>query len=264
MDYLAGIHQACWSSEAKTRGESFDIKKMLRDAAATGFGAVEVAGGREVLGRPEEFAERLSEHKLRLCAYCASVPAEPHEPGMRRFRQAAEEARAYGAPLIMVCGGFLANNRRNTYPADYDRFAKMLSEAIEFADGLNLPIAYHPHRGCIVETSEETQLMMDRIPELKLTVDVAHLQSSGDDPVAFIKRFGDRIIHTHIKDYDPETRLFEALGEGEVDLPGCFKALREANYAGAWCIELDGNPDRTAREAAELGRHYFKKHLDPA
>ncbi len=73
----------------------------------------------------------------------------------------------------------LGNNRRNTYPADYDRFADSLGPAMQYASKPGVTLAYHPHRSCIVETISETGQMVDRLPDLKLCIDTADPVASG-------------------------------------------------------------------------------------
>lgn len=254
---------AAWRNFAKDQQQNFDFDRFLDEVAAAGLQAIEGGGSEDVLGTPDELREKLSARGLRLCSYGTNVTVEPWEPNTLRYEADMDDAVAYGTNLLMVCGGFLATPRRNTYPADYDLFAENLSLAIDAADSRGLTFAFHPHRGCIVETIAETQMMVDRLPHLKICCDTAHLTASGEDPVKFIETFGDRIVHTHIKDYDSRTRKFTDPGRGDgcMDVRACLDALRAANYTGPLCLEKDGNPDLPPAEVAKIGADYLKAFL---
>ena len=89
------------------------------------------------------------------------------------------------------------------------------------------------------------------------------------DPAAIFERFAEDIRHVHIKNYFiKENTPGEAgykptrggrfikiceLGEGDIDLLACFRALRKVNYNGAYAFELSGTDD-VMRRAIE----YFK------
>lgn len=258
----AALHIINARAWAKHKDKLFDISRFVADAAETGYAGVEIGGGEAMLGSPDRFGKMLEQHGLQVAAYGCAVTANPWPQNTREYRAAMDAAVAYGAKMMAICGGFLGNNRRTTYPADYDLFAENLSRAIEYAKERGLACSFHPHRGCIVETIAETQFMVDRLPELQLCCDTAHLASVGEDAVAFIKRFGDRITHTHIKDYDSRDQGFAALGtgDGSLDVGACLDALRSAGYDGWLSVELDGQPERPPDEAARISREFLRQN----
>ncbi|MGF1447859.1 MAG: sugar phosphate isomerase/epimerase family protein [Opitutales bacterium] len=257
----ASLHPANFSSYAKFHDEPYTVDRLFQAAHDLGYHGVEIGGGANRLGTPEALREKLTGLGLEPHGYSANATVIVHPPATEEFRQAAQEARAYGATVLAVCGGFLPNNRRNTYEEDYDGFAENLRLCLEIADDAGMPLAFHPHRGCIVETIAETEKILDRVPELKLLVDTAHLQSCGADPVQFIQLFGDRIVHTHIKDYNPDTRQFCELGLGCVDLKGCLDGLVKAGYTGVLCVERDAPPERTPEESSKISLEFLRPWL---
>jgi inosose dehydratase len=258
----ASLHPANFKAYARHHDETFSIDRLLQAAHDIGYHGVEAGGGEEHLGPPEQFQEKLAGLGLKLFAYAGNVTVIVHEPATERFRRQAAEARAYGAPLLAVCGGFLPNNRRNTYQEDYDGFAENLKLCMGIAAEAGVPFAFHPHRGCIVETIAETERILERVPGLQLLVDTAHLQSCGADPVEFIRRFGERIIHTHIKDYNADTHQFCELGLGCVDLKGCLDGLVAAGYRGVLCVERDAPPERTPEESSKISLDFLQPWVD--
>ncbi len=106
--------------------------------------------------------------------------------------------------------------------------------------------------------------------------DPSHLHWQGIDPVAFIKCFGDRIYHVHMKDAivtldgmsgiisshldfgDPRRGWdFRSLGRGGVDFEEIMRALNMIEYKGPLSVEWeDCGMDREhgAREACDFVR----------
>ncbi len=107
--------------------------------------------------------------------------------------------------------------------------------------------------------------------------DPSHLGYQGVDYVRFIREFGDRIFHVHMKDVgwsEVPTRVgvfgghtdfghpdrfwdFRSLGHGHIDFDAIIRALNRANYDGPLSVEWeDGGMDREhgAAEACEFVR----------
>ena len=106
--------------------------------------------------------------------------------------------------------------------------------------------------------------------------DPSHLHWQGVDPVKFIRKFGDRIYHVHMKDaivtLDGESGIlsshlpfgdskrgwdFRSLGRGGVNFEEIIRALNAVGYQGPLSVEWeDSGMDREhgAREACEFVR----------
>lgn len=121
-----------------------------------------------------------------------------------------------------------------------------------------------------IETGPETTSVLHDFltgldcPSIGVNYDPANLvMVTGDDPIKGVRLLADRIVHTHVKDgkmlkqTDPaviyryfaeggigDMRLSDyfietPLGEGDVDLPLWFKALRDISYSGYLTIERE-------------------------
>ena len=106
--------------------------------------------------------------------------------------------------------------------------------------------------------------------------DPSHLHWQGVDPVKFIRKFGDRIYHVHMKDaivtLDGESGIlsshlpfgdskrgwdFRSLGRGGVNFEEIIRALNAVGYQGPLSVEWeDSGMDREhgAKEACEFVR----------
>ena len=106
-------------------------------------------------------------------------------------------------------------------------------------------------RTCLGNTAEELRYIMDANSDLRVCFDVNHLLQG--DHVSFVKLLGDRIVTTHISDYDfvDERHLFPREARwipsrklatwGQINWGELQRALEEADYHGAWMYEVDMN-----------------------
>ena len=102
-----------------------------------------------------------------------------------------------------------------------------------------------------LETGQESpQALGELIDEvnsswLKVNYDPCNLLRFGSEAgtIQGVHILGDKIIHTHAKDWNPETRQ-ATCGEGLVPWDGYIQALREIGYGGVLAIEDEtGNED---------------------
>ena len=112
---------------------------------------------------------------------------------------------------------------------------------------------------------------------LGLCLDMGHYAFGGGDPVAALKRYGDRIWHVHFKDFDPgvgqaskesEHDYFESvangvfceLGRGAVDFAQIVCTLRQRGYEGWIVVEQDVLPGLGApKRSAASNREYIRR-----
>lgn len=235
-----------WNGYARAHEKVVDPKQFIREARKAGCAGVEISKLEDHFAAPQEALAFIHAEGLEIAAWQGNVTYNPFEPNIQQYRRSLEYAASLGVKTVMTCGGFPITPRRNTYPFDYDMFASSIGPMVDFAADLGMTIAYHPHRGCICETIRETEAIMERVQDLRLCVDIAHLAASGEDPVAFIHRFGDGIIYSHIKDYSWAKDSFMELGKGDGDngkplvrVAECIKALTENGYDGWLTLELD-------------------------
>jgi inosose dehydratase len=257
------INACTWNAYAGFVKKPLTAELFFREAAEAGYDGVEVGGGENFLGKPSDCLKLAEKNGLEICAYATSLTYNPWKPSTESFQADVRYAVSIGMKTLMMCGGFIPSPRRNTYPFDYDMFAGNLGRAMAFAKKHGCTIAFHPHRGCIVETLREAQEMVKRLPKMQFCVDTAHLESSGDDALRFCKVLGKRIIYTHLKDYSWKLDSFTELGKGgsKLDVSACVKELKRQGYDGWLTVELDkkfGEKDRTPLESARLSRKYLK------
>lgn len=261
------INSSTWVAHAEYLKTPFRADRFFSEAALAGYAGVEVGGGEVFLGKPAACLKLAQTHDLEICAYATSLTYNPWKPNTEQFQADVRYAAALGVQTLMVCGGFIPAPRRNTYPFDYDMFADNLGRGMSFAKRLGCAIAFHPHRGCIVETLREAQELVKRLPDLQFCVDTAHLYAAGDDALRFCKVLGKKISATHLKDYSWKQNRFTELGQGDgkLDVAACVAALGQRGYNGWLTVELDKTftpKDRAPLASAKLSRKFLKAKCD--
>ena len=259
---------ACqWNSYASWKGTEKDWKTFVREAAEAGYEGVELAGHPDKLGPADEVVDFVKSLGLEISAFGGGMTVDYHEPARERNLSELKYMEQLGVDTKMVCGGFLGPPRRTVIDAEYVEFAEQLAWLCDEAEQHGVSVAFHPHRGSIVETGDELEKVLSRVPKLRICVDIAHLEACHQDAMDFIERFSEKIIYTHIKDFHWGTKSFMEMGQGDSKLdPGaCVKLLIEKGYQGWMVAELDRRWEKTEGmacpdplTAAKVNREYLR------
>ena len=122
--------------------------------------------------------------------------------------------------------------------------AQFLSRLADEADRCGAVIAIEDlPRTCLGRNSEEMKYLLSANNKLRVCFDTNHLL--GEDIVDFIKNVGDKIITTHISDYDFVNERHWIPGEGDIDWLELYNALKEVNYKGVWLYETGLRPPKS-------------------
>ena len=174
-----------------------------------------------------------------------------------------------------------------TPPEVLRELAKGCNQVGELAGKMGFTAGLHNHLGEMVQTPEEVdQFMSMTDPKLfGLSPDTAHLHLAGCHVVSTFERYKHRIRFLDYKDAkwttpaqdwregngkvlpkDSSQARFLAsiydLGDGEVDFPACHRILREVEYRGWICVDLD-TARRGARRSYQRSGAYIVRELEP-
>lgn len=81
------------------------------------------------------------------------------------------------------------------------------------------------------------QMLTERVPELRYTLDIKQAYRAGQDYHEFVSVLGDRIANIHINDYSAKESCLLP-GEGQMDYGDFFSSLRDVGYQGNALIEV--------------------------
>jgi sugar phosphate isomerase/epimerase len=113
-------------------------------------------------------------------------------------------------------------------------------------------IAIHNHGpGARYETLEHVTSVLDAHPALTPCIDIGHFARSRVDPVHATRVLGARAEAIHVKDVDAKGGN-TIVGEGTIDMPGVFRALRESRFNGLVVLEYEGDFDNMEKRLAGM------------
>ena len=106
-------------------------------------------------------------------------------------------------------------------------------------------------RTCLGRSSSEILELTDVHDALRVCFDTNHLLC-GESAAEFIGRVGDRIVTTHVSDYDFLNERHWLPGEGRQDWSALIDALEAVGYDGVWMYELSLEAPSTIRRQRAL------------
>ena len=254
-------------------GYQLPVEAVLAEMTATGFSHTELGSLGYLPTDPVELQAILDRHNLSLLG--GFVPLVLHDPSQAHSTQAAATE---AAALISGGGGRFFVSCAVSHPDDWRRqplaehewpaAAAALREADQIAADHGLIQAIHPHFGSLVETTEETELMLES-SDTALVLDTAHLLLGGGDVADMAKRYLDRIALVHIKDVNlgiaarvtagelslmqgVQEGLFPPLGQGGLPIAEIVDLLEKSGRHLWYVLEQDaaiaeGDPSAIAR-----------------
>jgi inosose dehydratase len=126
--------------------------------------------------------------------------------------------------------------------------------------------------GTVVQSDDDIDaLMQETTDEVYLLLDTGHAYFAGVDPVSLAQQFAGRVGHLHCKDVrdtvmrqclNRDSSFLEAVlngvftvpGDGCIDYPAVFAALRESDYSGWAVVEAEQDPSVAApAKYAQMG-----------
>lgn len=144
----------------------------------------------------------------------------------------------------------------------FDLLDKLVAE-YDIAIGIHNHGPFHHYN----KADDVLKWVKDRHPKIGACVDTGHYLRSDENIVEVIEKFGSRIFGVHFKDVrtikddaekekllkeltpgraaelKKEGKIFTILGEGELDVLGCLKALKKLNYQYGVSLEYEEHPE---------------------
>jgi len=227
------IYTAAFGVQAYTFRKSFpiDVAKTLDTIKMMGFTEIEGSGGNV---SPEEFKKMCNERGI-------SIPSTGagYDQLVNKIDSVVYRAKALGAKYVMCAwiphttGSFNLENAKKAV-ADFNAAGKILKE-----NGLTFCYHIHgyefwPHEGGTLLD----YIINNTNPEyVSFEMDVLWTQFGGGDPVALLKKYGNRWKLMHLKDLRKGVKKDRTggtsqendvvLGTGEIDLPAILKEAKK-------------------------------------
>ena len=273
-----GLELACW-------GDHFDVRAALADRSYC-------QGRRDLLARHGLGVWAISNHLVgqAVCdriddRHRAILPGrvwgdgDPDGVRRRAAREMADTARAAARLGVGVVNGFTGSpiwHLLYSFPPvppewiedGLREFASAWGPVLDVfqEEGVRFALEVHPTEIAFdIVTTERAVAALDGHAAFGFNYDPSHLAYQGVDYIEFIRSFGDRIAHVHMKDVWWSSRPasagvfgghtdfgdarrfwdFRSPGRGRVDFEEVMRALNRAGYAGPLSVEWeDSGMDR--------------------
>src|SRR5208337_2385047 len=223
--------------------------------------------------------ENLLRQADEICALITALPRPETHLGQR-----------FAAPYITVMDwgheerDYAAGHSERAPRLDPEAWVGMIANIRAIAelarDHYGVRAVIHPHAGGYVEFEDELDCVVEDVPGevAGLCLDTGHMDYSGMDPIATLRRYADRTDYIHFKDTDDakyadvmnrHIRFFDAcaegvmypIGKGRIRCFGLHKLLTEIGYGGYITIEQERDPRNTGGVLADLtaSREFLRK-----
>jgi inosose dehydratase len=251
--------------------------QAIQDISEIGFRGIQLRNNvlKDYGDRPKALRDLLDQHQLEMVALSSggvSIATGTGNDEIAKHVRNAKFVHDVGGHYLQVTDSARLKDRQPA-ASDFKQLGQTLTEIGKRAVDLGVPVGYHNHMGTLGEAPDEVDRIMAAVDPryVKLELDIAHYQQGGGDPARAIRQYRDRLLFLHIKDVeslaasDGRGRAYRwvELGNGRVDLPAVFAALKDVKFRGWAVIELDSVPDksRTPKECALTSKKYLEDKL---
>ena len=129
-------------------------------------------------------------------------------------------------------------------------------KVLDDANAQGVRLAFEPEPGMLIQSFADYRELLSRVdvPGFGLTVDIGHVHCVETESISHcLKHWKDRIFTIHIEDMKRGIHDHLRFGEGTIDFPPVFEALRAIGYTGTVNVELS----RHSHMAPEVMRESF-------
>jgi len=285
-----GIAPIAWTNDdMPDLGKENTFDQCVSEMALAGYQGCEVGGK-----YPQDVAvlkKALGLRNLQIASawFSSFLTTKAYEETAAEFIKHRDFLHAMGAKVVVVSEQGHSIQGKLDVPVFEGKYNLNDQEWTTFVEGLNklgalaqekgMKLVYHHHMGTVVQTTAEIDKMMEMTDEnlVYLLFDTGHLVYSGEDAVAILTKYVNRIKHVHLKDIRPEMRAkvkaeklsfldgvragaFTVPGDGCIDFAPVFKILADNAYEGWLLVEAEQDPAKANPfEYAQKARTYIKE-----
>jgi inosose dehydratase len=275
-----GVAPLSWVNDVlEDLGADIPLETCLKDASEVGYQGVEL--GRKFPRDAAVLGLILKSYGLALASgwYSGFLAERDVATEAAEVKAHAKLLKALGAEVMVYreCGMMAPGSaldkpmsKRLRMPkGDVAAYAGGLTEFAKRLEGeYGLKLAYHHHLMMVAETYDEISSIFDKAgPAVGLLLDTGHAAAGGYDYTHLIDRFGDRIVHIHLKDMRAEVMvkvraddlsfnagvrggMFTVPGDGGIDFAPVANFVIASGYRGWLVVEAEQDPAKAAPRPA--------------
>jgi sugar phosphate isomerase/epimerase len=134
-----------------------------------------------------------------------------------------------------------------------------------FAEKYGIALGWHNHANVTDPTEVASVESFERLfamsKQFKANLDIGHFVAGNNDPVAFIRKYHDRISHLHLKDRRRDNGPNAPWGQGETPVADVLRLLKTEKYPIIAVIEYEYMGEGSAIEEVSNCVSYMRKAL---
>lgn len=288
-----GIAPIGWCNDDMPElGAENTFRQTVSEMALAGFTGCEI--GNKYPSDPAELKAQLDLRGMRIASrwFSSFLLTKPYEEVEQAFVKELDFLAAVGADRINVSEQSYSIQGQMDTPVltgghkhimderEWELLCTGLDKLGKIAVERGFKLCFHHHMGTVVQTAAETDRMMAQTDPryVFLCYDTGHFTFAGEDPLAMLKKYVDRVGHVHLKDMRlsvvEEARknqwsflqavrngAFTVPGDGDVDFDPVFQTLADAGYRGWLLVEAEQDPAKADPLAyAVKARKYIREH----
>jgi inosose dehydratase len=269
-----GVSPLSWVNDVlEDLGANIPLETCLAEAAQAGYEGIEL--GRKFPREAELLGPILKVHGLDLVSgwYNGFLTERDVATEIAEVKSHAALLKVLGCSVMVYgeCGGMYPDapldaplsKRLRLHPYDFAAYAARLGEFGRHIQGeYGLTLAYHHHLMMVAENFDEVSTLIDVAPaSVGLLLDTGHAYGGGFDYTKLIDRFGDRIVHIHLKDVRADifagirnadrsfnegvrAGMFTVPGDGVLDFAPLARFVKTSGYRGWLVVEAEQDPKK--------------------
>ena len=267
-----GIAPIGWCNDDMPElGAENTFQQIVSEMALAGFTGCEI--GNKFPSDPQALKKALDLRGMRVASrwFSSFLLTQPYAQVEAEFYAQLDFLAAVGANRINVSEQSYSIQGQMDVPVLRDRkYVMNEGEWTRLCEGLDrlgalavsrgFRLCYH-HMGTVVQTAAETEYLMEHTTpgRVWLCYDTGHFTFAGEDPMAVLKKYADRVGHVHLKDMrlpvvkqarDEGWSFLQAVRNGAFTVPGdggvqfdeVFRVLAASGYQGWLLVEAEQDP----------------------
>lgn len=271
--FFLGIAPIGWCNDDMPElGAENTFQQTISEMALAGFTGCEI--GNKFPSDPQALKKALDLRGMRVASrwFSSFLLTQPYAQVEAEFSAQLDFLAAVGANRINVSEQSYSIQGQMDVPVLRDRkYVMNEGEWTRLCEGLDrlgalavsrgFRLCYHHHMGTVVQTAAETEYLMEHtMPgRVWLCYDTGHFTFAGEDPMAVLKKYADRVGHVHLKDMrlpvvkqarDEGWSFLQAVRNGAFTVPGdggvqfdeVFRVLAASGYQGWLLVEAEQDP----------------------
>ncbi len=291
MSIRIGNAPCSWGVEFAEDPRNPSWQEVLKQCAEAGYRGIELGPVGFMPEDPEVLRDGLAVHDLELIGgvvFRAFHDPDAWQDVLDGTLRTCKALVAHGAQHLVLIDSISprraptagrVSEAEKMDSVEWQAYRNRIEEAAKIGADHGLTVGIHAHAAGFMDFEPELERLLNEIDEsiLKICFDTGHHSYAGFNPVAFMKRYIDRISYMHFKDIDPAIKtdviakrtgfydacgqgIFCNLGQGDVDFPTVRKVLLDAGFEG-WCTveqDCDPNLDPDTLGDAKANREYLQ------